>query len=103
MIALVRSHSWAGMRLSCTSSDKEAHCRIEIPRSMNLRVHCSAGDLAISGISGDKDVEWSAGNLTIAVGDARASAMPKPRSWLGIFRRPPSARRWEPDLEVIGA
>jgi hypothetical protein len=50
--------------------DKEVHIRIEIPRSMNLRVRCTAGDLTVSGISGDKDVELNAGNLTIAVGDA---------------------------------
>jgi hypothetical protein len=52
--------------------DREVHFRIEIPRSMNLRVRCSAGNLTISGISGDKDVELNAGNLTIAIGDAGA-------------------------------
>jgi hypothetical protein len=50
--------------------DREVHFRIEIPRSMNIRVRCSAGNLTISGISGDKDVELNAGNLTIDVGDA---------------------------------
>jgi hypothetical protein len=52
--------------------DREVHFRIEIPGSMNLRVRCSAGNLTISGISGDKDIELNAGNLTIAVGDAGA-------------------------------
>jgi hypothetical protein len=52
--------------------DRDVHIRIEIPRSMNLRVRCSAGDLTVSGISGDKDIELNAGNLTIAVGDAGA-------------------------------
>jgi hypothetical protein len=47
--------------------DRDVHIRIEIPRSMNLRVRCSAGDL-----TGDKDIELNAGNLTIAVGDAGA-------------------------------
>jgi hypothetical protein len=50
--------------------DREVHFRIEIPRSMNLRVRCSAGNLTISDIAGDKDIELNAGNLTIAVGDA---------------------------------
>jgi hypothetical protein len=50
--------------------DRDVHIRIEIPRSMNLRVRCSAGDLTVSGITGDKDIELNAGNLTIAVGDA---------------------------------
>lgn len=52
--------------------DREVHFRIEIPRSMNLRVRCSAGNLTVSGISGDKDIELNAGNLTIEVGDAGA-------------------------------
>jgi hypothetical protein len=50
--------------------DKAVHFRIEIPRSMNLLVRGAAGNLTVSGISGDKDVELNAGNLTIAVGDA---------------------------------
>jgi hypothetical protein len=53
-------------------SNGEGHYRIEIPRSMNLRIRCSAGNLTISDISGNKDIELSAGNLTIAVGDAGA-------------------------------
>jgi hypothetical protein len=53
-------------------SDRDVHFRIEVPRSMNLRVRCTAGDLTLSGITGDKDVELNAGNLTIAVGDAGA-------------------------------
>jgi hypothetical protein len=52
--------------------DRDVHFRIEIPRSMNLRVRCSAGDLFVSGISGDKDIELNAGNLTVEVGDAGA-------------------------------
>jgi hypothetical protein len=50
--------------------DKEVHFRIEIPRATNLRVRCTAGDLTVSGIVGDKDVELNAGDLTIVVGDA---------------------------------
>jgi hypothetical protein len=52
--------------------DRDVHIRIEIPRAMNLVVRCSAGNLTVSGISGDKDIELNAGNLTIAVGDASA-------------------------------
>jgi hypothetical protein len=44
--------------------------RIEVPRATSVRVRASAGDLILSGISGNKDVELNAGNLTIAVGDA---------------------------------
>jgi hypothetical protein len=43
--------------------------RIEVPRSTNLVVRCSAGDFMLSGITGDKDIELNAGDLTIEVGD----------------------------------
>jgi hypothetical protein len=44
---------------------------IEIPSSAMLFVRMSAGDLAVEGVSGDKDIELHAGELNIAVGDAR--------------------------------
>jgi hypothetical protein len=43
--------------------------RVEVPRLVNLIIRGSAGDLAITGVSGDKDVELNAGNLTVMVGD----------------------------------
>jgi hypothetical protein len=43
---------------------------IEIPSSAMLFVRMSAGDLSVEGVSGDKDVELHAGDLTISVGDA---------------------------------
>jgi hypothetical protein len=81
----------AVVRVSCTTGDSgndikisfaanhltirggprhDVHFRIEVPRATNLLVRCTAGDLTISGISGNKDVELNAGDLTIAVGDA---------------------------------
>jgi len=44
---------------------------IEIPSSAMLFVRMSAGDLAVEGVSGDKDIELHAGELNISVGDAR--------------------------------
>ncbi len=43
---------------------------IEIPSSAMLFVRMPAGDLSVEGVSGDKDVELHAGDLTISVGDA---------------------------------
>ena len=43
---------------------------VEVPVSSMLHVRMPAGELSIEGISGDKDVEVHAGDLTIAVGDA---------------------------------
>jgi hypothetical protein len=42
---------------------------IEVPRSSNLFVRAPAGDLTLSGVTGDKDVEIHAGDLTISVGN----------------------------------
>jgi len=53
-------------------SAHDVHYRIEIPRTMNLVIRCSAGNLTVTGITGDKDIDLSAGNLTIGVGDAGA-------------------------------
>lgn len=43
---------------------------IEVPNSSRLFVRMPAGDLTVEGVSGDKDVELHAGELTIAVGNA---------------------------------
>jgi hypothetical protein len=43
---------------------------IEIPRDTGVFVRMPFGDLTLEGISGDKDVELHAGDLTISVGDA---------------------------------
>jgi hypothetical protein len=50
--------------------DEGVHFRIEVPNSMNLVVRCSAGDLNIFGIKGDKDIALNAGNMTIEVGNS---------------------------------
>jgi hypothetical protein len=42
---------------------------IEIPNSVMLFVRMPAGDLSVEGVSGDKDIELHAGDLTISVGD----------------------------------
>jgi|SRR6185312_10733974 len=47
----------------------DTHYRIEVPRRTNLVVRGAAGDLHLSGVTGDKDVELNAGDLIIDVGD----------------------------------
>jgi hypothetical protein len=47
------------------------HYTIQIPEKTNLYVRISAGDLKISGIEGNKDVESHAGDLTIALDDPK--------------------------------
>jgi hypothetical protein len=51
-------------------SGNAIHLHIEIPRSTNLVIRAAAGNLSLSGVTGDKDIELNAGNLTIDVGKA---------------------------------
>jgi hypothetical protein len=44
--------------------------RIEVPKNSNLFVRSPAGDLSVSGVVGDKDIEIHAGDLTISVGNS---------------------------------
>ncbi len=43
---------------------------VEVPAASSLYVRMPAGDLSVEGVSGDKDVELHAGDLTISVGNA---------------------------------
>lgn len=43
--------------------------RIEVPRHSHLFVRSPAGDLRVTGVTGDKDVEIHAGDLIIEVGN----------------------------------
>jgi hypothetical protein len=46
----------------------DVRIRIEVPEKTNLVIRAAAGDMTVSGITGDKDVELRAGDLTIHVG-----------------------------------
>jgi hypothetical protein len=48
-------------------SNHSVHVRIEIPRTTDLVIRLTAGDMRVSGVTGDKDVELRAGDLTISV------------------------------------
>ena len=48
--------------------ENNVHIRIEVPERMNLLVRSTAGNMTLSGVTGDKDVELYAGDLTILVG-----------------------------------
>jgi hypothetical protein len=60
--------------------------RIEVPKHSNLTVRCTAGDLNVSGVVGDKDVEINAGNLTISVGDPADYRHADASIWAGDLR-----------------
>jgi hypothetical protein len=44
-------------------------CVIEVPKTSDVAIRLSAGDLDVGPISGSKDIESTAGDLKIAVGD----------------------------------
>jgi hypothetical protein len=50
--------------------DNNLTITVQVPKKSNLRVQIFAGDVEINGITGDKDIELSAGDLTIEVGNA---------------------------------
>ena len=54
-----------------TKTDKEGngHFRIELPAKSDIDLHLTAGDLKISGVTGNKSIESNAGNVEIEVGD----------------------------------
>jgi hypothetical protein len=43
---------------------------VQVPKNSNLFVRIFAGDVEVKGITGNKDIELHAGDLTIGVGDA---------------------------------
>jgi hypothetical protein len=45
------------------------HATIEVPKAADLVIHLSGGNLVVAAITGNKDVESTAGNTEIAVGD----------------------------------
>ena len=54
-------------KLVTDGPSRKFHVRIEVPRRSDLYVRLTAGDLALRGIEGDKDVELHAGELDIDV------------------------------------
>ena len=71
-----------GVRVKLTANGKSAelrventphnnfHATIEVPVLTDVRVRLTAGNLEMSGIKGDKDIEANAGNLNISVGSS---------------------------------
>jgi hypothetical protein len=47
----------------------EVRLHIQVPKESHLVVRCTAGDLDVVGVRGNKDVSLRAGDLTISVGD----------------------------------
>ena len=60
----------ADVRVENTPHDN-FHATIVIPAETSMRIRMTAGNITVSGIKGDKDIELNAGNLKISVGDSK--------------------------------
>lgn len=49
--------------------DSGVKITVSVPRNTDLKAHITAGDVEVQGITGNKDIELLAGNLTVGVGD----------------------------------
>ena len=78
----VRWNEASGARVKLTTNGNSAdlrventpnnnfHATIEVPALTDLRVRLTAGDMRVSGIKGDKDIEINAGDLNLSVGSS---------------------------------
>jgi len=46
------------------------HATIEVPALTDLRIRLTAGDMSVTGVKGDKDIEIHAGDLNLSVGNS---------------------------------
>jgi hypothetical protein len=67
-IQLKRSDNIVELKLSHVPK-RELQVTIEIPKSTNLYARMRGGDLSVSGITGDKDLGLTGGDLTVQVGN----------------------------------
>jgi hypothetical protein len=66
--------STEGTRASVAVKDtprRNFQATVEVPRSAELVIRLSAGDLTVESITGSKDVESNAGNVDIVTGDSQ--------------------------------
>ena len=66
----------------------DVRLRIELPTTSHLFLRSPAGDLTVSGVVGDKDIEIHAGDLTVSVGDAAEYKHADASVWAGDLSAP---------------
>lgn len=68
-VKLTTNGNSADVRVENTP-DNNFHATIEVPALADLRIRLTAGDMSVTGIKGDKDIEIRAGDLSISVGNS---------------------------------
>jgi len=58
----------AGIKVTNTPNHGNFHAKIEIPKTSDLKLSLSAGDLSVGAITGNKNIEATAGDVKIDVG-----------------------------------
>jgi len=96
-IQLKRTDGAVELKLSHVPKN-ELQVTIAIPRSTNLYARMHGGDLSVQGVTGDKDLELTGGDLTIQVGspedyshvdlsvrfgDVSGTQFGDPKGWIG--------------------
>jgi hypothetical protein len=96
-IQLKRTDGAVELKLSHVPKN-ELQVTIAIPRSTNLYARMRGGDLSVQGVTGDKDLELTGGDLTIQVGspedyshvdlsvrfgDVSGTQFGDPKGWIG--------------------
>jgi hypothetical protein len=78
----VRWNEASGARVKLTTNGQSAdlrventphnnfHATVEVPALTDLRIRLTAGDLTVTGIKGDKDIEAHAGDVNVSVGSS---------------------------------
>ena len=61
--------NYAELRVS-GGPNNDFHIKIQVPKNSGLYLRMPAGDLEVDGLTGDKDVEIHAGDMTLGVGKA---------------------------------
>lgn len=60
----------AGIKVTNTPNHGNFHARIEVPKNSDLKLSLSAGDLTVGALTGNKNIEATAGDVKIDVGKA---------------------------------
>jgi hypothetical protein len=75
-------HGGSELRVSHTPNN-HFQIEIQVPRAANLTLHMTAGELAIQGVEGNKDLRLHAGEIRVHVGDPSAYGPVSASVWAG--------------------
>jgi hypothetical protein len=78
----------AEVRVTNTPNDGFDY-EMQVPQSINLDLHMTAGELKIQGVEGHKDIRLHAGEVVVKVGDPKAYGPVSASVWAGEIKPGP--------------